>query len=117
VSRSERKPVPTTLVEKEEAAALRLQMPPVKRAGDFVHIAAGVERFDTPIGRTLTREFIRRDPSHTPKAAVRHLPIDDMTRSMVFGRFVGSQPTSPRAEAKKGRPTPKRKRKRHESQQ
>jgi hypothetical protein len=111
-----RKPVPTTLVEKEEAAAVRLQMPPIRRAGDFVHIESGVSRFDTPIGRTLTREKMLKDWTHCPRVAIAHLPVDDVTRLVAKGVLAHPQPTSPQprgAERKKGRPTPKRSRRNH----
>jgi hypothetical protein len=111
-----RRPVPTTLVEKEEAAALRLQMPPIRRAGDFVHIESGVSRFDTPIGRTLTREKMLKDWTHCPRVAIAHLPVDDVTRLVAKGVLAHPHPTSPQprgAERKKGRPTPKRSRRNH----
>jgi hypothetical protein len=109
------KPVPTTLVEKEKAAALRLAMPPIKRVGDFVHIQSGVERYDTPIGRTLTRERMMRDWRHVPRVAMSHLPIDDVSRLVAMGAITTPQPTSPRARGteKKGRATPKRPRRNH----
>jgi len=107
--------IPTTLVEREAACAVTLQMP--NRTTRQGIRAYGNARFDTPIGRTLTREFIRRDPSHTPKAAIRHLPIMDGVRAMAVHGNVGPQPTLPPAERKKGRPTPKRNRSKHGTQQ
>jgi hypothetical protein len=107
---------PETLVEKEHAAAMRLQMPPIPGQGDFVHVNAGRARYDTPIGRTLTRELLHRNTQHCPYAAVRHLPLDDVARS-VLGHDLGSpQPTSPRRRATdpKGRATPKRPRRNHD---
>jgi hypothetical protein len=110
------RPIPQTLVEKEAAAALRLQMPPIPHVGDFVHIEAGPSRFDTPIGRTLTRELLRSDPLRCPRAVVRHVPLDDLARELTFGRFIAPRPTLPRSRGteKKGRATPKRPRKNHD---
>lgn len=108
-------PIPKTLVEKERAAAVKLAMPPIERAGDFIHLQAGVERFDTPIGRTLTREMMNKDWRHTPRVAITHLPLDDVTRLVAAGRITAPHPTSPQARGteKKGRPTPKRPRRPH----
>jgi len=104
---------PPTLVEIEARCAIALQIPnqgPPPWTRRF-----GNSPYDSPIGRTLTREFVRRDPSHTPHAAIRHLPIEDVGRELMFSRFVGSQPTSPRSDATlpKGRPTRKRPRRNH----
>lgn len=103
--------VPTTLVEREAQTAIRLQMPN-KTTPQGIR-AYGNDRFDCPIGRTLTREAVQRDWRHVPRVAISHLPIDDVTRLVARGAIVAPQPTSPRAEAKKGRPTPKRNRRTH----
>lgn len=105
--------IPPSLVEVEEKCAVILQIPaktPPTWSRRF-----GNEPYNSPIGRTLTREFVRRDPTHVPRAALRHLPLDDVARELAHGRSVGSQPTSPRSAATlpKGRPTPKRPRRNH----
>jgi hypothetical protein len=109
--------VPTSLVEQEAQCAITLQMP--NRTTPQGIRMYGNRRYDTPIGRTLTREFLVRDPGHTPPAAIRHLPIMDSVRAMYTHREVGSQPTSPasRGTEKKGRPTPKRPRRGSDNRQ
>ena len=101
--------IPLTMVEQEAECAISLQMP--NRTTPQGIRAYGNRRYDTPIGRTLTREFLVRDPGHTPPAALRHLPIMDSVRAMYVHRDVGPHPTSPapsNAETRKGRATPKR---------
>lgn len=106
--------IPKTLVEREAECAITLQLP--NRTTSQGIRAYGNKRYDTPIGRTLTREFLVRDPGHTPPAALRHLPIMDSVRAVYAHRNDGPQPTSPRARGteKKGRATPKRPRRTHE---
>lgn len=107
--------VPKTLVEREAECAITLQMPN-RATPQGIHLY-GNRQFDTPIGRTLTREFLVRDPGHTPPAALRHLPIMDSVRAMYVHKNGGPQPASParsNAGAKKGRATPRRPRRHHE---
>lgn len=106
--------IPVTLVEKEAASALRLSMPAPENQGDFIYLEAAPERFNTPIARTLTEEFLRRDPQRCPSVAVRHVPVNDPARDMLSRAVSRSHGSSPRAahEEPKGRPTPKRPRKR-----
>lgn len=103
----ELEPEPTTLVGWEARAAVRLQMPSTAAADDFIYIERAPETFDTPIGRTLTEEFIRRDPHRCPSAAVRHLPVNDAAREKL------ARAAERTCEAPKGRPTPRRPRKVH----
>lgn len=117
--RIEPQPIPKTLVEMEAASAIRLAMPRSTAHNDFIVMDGLPDRFDTPIGRTLTEEFIRRDPQRCPSVAVRHMPVNDSARDALSrassrphqtspaGRKAGQRPTDP-----KGRPTPKRPRKR-----
>lgn len=100
--------IPKTLVEREAECAITLQMP--NRTTPQGVRAYGNARFDTPIGRTLTRERMLQDWRHCPRVAISHLPIDDVSRLVARGAIATPQPTLPRAEAKKGRPTPKRNR-------
>ena len=101
------KPEPTTLVGWEALAAMKLQMPSTPAADTFIALDGAPDLFDTPIGRTLTEEFIRRNPHRCPSAAVRHLPVSDGARDYLSRKAMGP-------EAPKGRPTPKRPTRRHQ---
>ena len=105
---------PITLVEKERASAVRLSMPEIPSMGDFVHIEDRPERFDTPIGRTLTEDFLR-NRGRCPSVAIRHIPVNDAARDLLSRRAAHPHGSSPRRAAteKKGLPTPKRPRKSH----
>lgn len=106
--------IPKTLVEREAECAIVLQLPN-KPTGPQKIRPHGNARFDTPIGRTLTREKMLKDWQHVPRVAIAHLPIDDVSRLVAKGAITTPHTTSPRARGteKKGRPTPKRPRRRH----
>jgi hypothetical protein len=106
--------IPKTLVDHEAECAIRLQMP--NRTTPQAIRAFGNDRYDTPIGRTLTRERMLRDWRHVPRVAISHLPVDDVSRLVAKGVITTPQPTSPkrRGTEKKGKPTPKRPRRGHE---
>lgn len=100
--------IPKTLVEQEAECAVTLQMPNrTTPQGIRMH---GNDRFNCPIGRTLTREMMLKDWRHCPRVAISHLPLDDVSRLVAKGAINAPHPTSPRARGteKKGRPTPKR---------
>lgn len=100
--------IPASLVEFEAETAVLLQMPPRKRPAGRVYTATARDHYNSPIGRTLTREFIHRDPRHTPLIAIRHLPLEDAVRTSWHAAVTSPHPTSATASGKKGRATPKR---------
>jgi hypothetical protein len=100
--------IPPSLVEFEAETAVILQIPRATEASYRLGMF-GNRRYDNPIGRTLTREFIRRDPQHTPLIAIRHVPVEDAVRAAWHATVTHEGQTSPAsAQAPKGRATPKR---------
>lgn len=103
-------PIPTeedlTLVGFESAAA-RIILEGPRRRPVVEEWMDPQKRFDTPIGRTLTAELLEKDREHVPSIVLRHVPITDAQRDK-FNRTVDKY----HPELPKGRPTPKRKKRR-----